>query len=131
MNDNTFELNGARYRVGTLNARQQLHVARRLIPVQAAIAEAADTLGENHTEAALLRQIGSVVAQMPDVEVDYILDVCLGVVQRLDGERWAPVQVAQRLMYQDLDMSGLLRLTFEVIRVNLSSFFSLAAVASA
>ena len=83
---------------GRLNAFQQLHVVRRLAPV---------TEGE-----------------LPDADVDYILNACLDVTQiRQDTGGFARLRVNGVIMFP-LDLTMLLGIAAHVLKDNLSGFFA-------
>lgn len=131
------------FRIGRLDAMKQLHVARRLGPIMAGLGSSimellqqerpADAEGEEGGSAAsmqkeaamlaLMAPIMDVVAEMPDETVDYIVRTCLSVVQRRQGDKWAPMMRGTNFMFQDVDMTLLIRLTVEVVKENLGGFF--------
>lgn len=125
----TTEIKGATYSIGRLTPRQSFHVMRRLIPVQAALfaalegAKEAASKSQDAWMAALLGPVGDAVARLPEADVDYLFDTCLAVVSRQQAERFAPIQVQGQLMFADIDMSTMLRLTMAVVKENLSDFF--------
>jgi hypothetical protein len=144
------EINGQQYRIGKLDARKQLHVARRLAstPMSVligagaepgelpdAIRARAEASGFDPAEAqnllpmllpALsLRSLG----ELSEADCDYIVNNCLSVCHRQSGangaQNWLPVFNAQagQLAFQDIDLDGMLQLTVQVLRENLGSFF--------
>lgn len=137
------EINGQVYSIGKLDAMTQFHVARRLAPVFAALTSAImgakipkmpeglspEDLKKAVEEAqflAIAEPIMKVMATMPDADVNYVLNTCLGVVTRQVGNSQAPVMIDGALMFQDIDMQLMLRLVSDVLRSNLSSFFGQA-----
>ena len=124
------------YRVGRLSAKQQLHVFRRLGPILAAVGKpvgdmvkgygslkaAEDSGAGNLSE--LLAPVMNELSRMPDADVDYIIDTCLAVCSRLEGERYAPMMRQGVLVFQDIDMVIMVRLAIEVIKDNIGNFFS-------
>lgn len=117
-----------KYQVGVMPARVQFHVARRLAPMLAPIAAqvkdgkfAADNLMD------ALGPMAEVLAGMPDKDVDFILDACLGCCQ-MHNERhnvWGPVTAPNgRLMDETVKMPELLQLAWRVIEENLGNFFA-------
>lgn len=122
------EVGGINYHVGKLNPMTQFHITRRLAPLLATLgmsmvrlkelAKAADK--EDFVE--LIGPLSGVVAAMSDEDSSYIINTCLSVVTREDKGGFAPIQVEGRLMYEDIDMIAMLRLTFEVLRHNLAGF---------
>ena len=124
-----FEVAGHKYRAGRLDAMTQFHVTRRLGPALVVAGVTFKMMQEGMRTTledwvAVAGPIMEVVSKMSDTDVDYIIFRCLAVVQRRDGDRWAPVLTQDRdaLMYQDLDMAEMLRLTVEVLRGNLANF---------
>lgn len=131
----TIEVNGAQYLIGKLDARTQFHVFRRLGPLLAVVGvpvmqmmAAHKSLKEAEAQggqlAALLAPVMDALSKMSDTDVDYVLDRCLAVCARLEGERPAPVMRQGVLVYQDLDMVAMVRLAIEVVKENLGNFFS-------
>lgn len=121
-----FEINGQQYRSAKLNARQQFHVARRLAPVFGGLAEASQ--GASPDFAHFLQPIADAIAGMSDADCDYILDTCLGVVQRQQGSAWAQILVNKAQMFDDIDLGVMLQLASKVITENLGGFFQGSAV---
>lgn len=133
---NEIEVAGHTYAVGRLDSFKQFHVARRIAPVQIAagisfseLAKAMMVPGEEEkdvSEEAMAKAflpVIELVSKLPDADVDYVLKVCLGVVKRKEGERYAPLYAGDTLMYQDLSMPSMIRLVMEVIKVNVGDFF--------
>lgn len=123
-------IDGNRYRTGRLTPYQQLHVARRLAPLlTGAEALISAVMSEDDVDLRLaLKQLAPVseaLAKMPDAEVEYVLDLCLGVVTRLDRDAWSLVLPTPGAppMFQDITMSVMLQLAVAVIRENVESFF--------
>ncbi|UNA00777.1 tail assembly chaperone protein [Edwardsiella phage vB_EpM_ZHS] len=124
---------GKKYRVGTLDAMQQLHVGRRIAPLVATLGLSLDLGaifgGRKLSVEELLPTIGPIshiLSAMTDEHVDYIVATCLGVVQREerggDKQLWAPVTNGAKIMYADIDLLGTCRLVVEVLRANLGDF---------
>jgi hypothetical protein len=68
---------------------------------------------------------------MSDEDVDYVLDVCLGVCQRLqpNGQGAPVIARGGGLMFEDIDMGQMMQLAVKVIQENLGGFFPGAAAA--
>lgn len=117
------EIEGKVYRAAAkLNAFQQFHVVRRVLPVLSSVFEGDD--------AGFMRRAIGAMAGMPDADCDFVLRTCLAVVQRQQGQAWAPVIAPQQglaMMFDDIGLTELMQLTVEVIKENLSGFFSAAA----
>ena len=119
------EINGQLYRVGKMPALTQFHVSRRLAPVLAAMGFSAEKFAGASIEDAL-GPIAQVVAKMPEDDVNYIIFAALDVVQRKQGERYSPVRAGNgRMLFEDIDMPTMLRLTVEAVKVSLGGFFAL------
>ncbi len=123
-------INGADYQIGQLDARRQLHVGRRLMPVMAPIAAMLQTAqsGEVSDPMAALMPIANAISRMEDDEMDYIISHCLSVVQRQNtkhGGGWGPVVASNgRLMFDDIKLVHMLQIVAAVIKENLGPFFS-------
>lgn len=123
------ELNGINYQIGKLDALTQFHVTRRLLPILATAGIGVSQLKGMKTVEdfmPLLGPITAIVASMSDDDSNYVIFTCLSVVKRqVTPESWANLTTPERkLMYQDLDMIMMLRLTFEVLRENLMGFLT-------
>lgn len=122
-------LNGINYQIGKLDALTQFHVTRRLLPILATAGIGVSQLKGMKTVEdfmPLLGPITAIVASMSDEDSNYVIFTCLSVVKRqVTAESWANLTTPERkLMYQDLDMVMMLRLTFEVLRENLMGFLT-------
>jgi len=132
-------INGHAYRIGTLDAKRQFHVVRRLAPVLAASGTAArawlarnpvDQQASQATPAVGLADLfdafgplAEAVGGLSDDNTDYVLNTCLAVCQRNTGTAWAAVATRDgHLMFADLSMVEMLRLTMAVLQENLSGF---------
>lgn len=147
MNAPHIDINGHKYSIGVLDAFKQFHVARRIAPILSSMtasfqaileadtklttAPAAPEAGETPEPppadlsglASVMQAVAEVVARMPEEDVDYVLRACLAVAKRQDGERWARVMNGTTLMYQDIDMAVMMRITVATVKENLGSFF--------
>ena len=152
-----FTVNDIPYRTRhKLNARQQFHIARRIAPVvsvigavlpmlQAALAqqtmtpetEGVSEEGQARAMAqrvsdleALGRPIMEALGRLSDPDCDYVLDLCLSVVQRYQGSNgsgaWADVWSvrASRIVFEDIELPEMMQIAMEVLRENLMGFFS-------
>ena len=147
-----FKVGEHTYRAGKLNARQQFHVGRRISPligqmfavgpVISGIAAArramedGDNVSEDDAEdtvratEAMLVPFTRALAALSDADCDYVLDRCLGVVQRLTGTNgagaWGDVfnARANRIMFEDIDLMQMMQITAEVLMDNLGGFFA-------
>lgn len=122
-------LDGHVYRIGRMDALTQFHVARRLGPVIASLAEG----GADFSILDVMAGATQVIAKMSDEDVNYIINRCLLVVARVvEGSRPAPVMRGNQFMFNDITMPQMVRLAVEVIKENLGPFFPglLAAIAT-
>ncbi|UGB47000.1 hypothetical protein LQ772_06830 [Frateuria edaphi] len=122
-----FEINGQTYQAAKLDAFKQFHIARRLAPLHAGLSKAmgGGTLGED----AFSPAIAEAVAGMPDADCDYILQSCLAVVKRRQGDRWVSIMAvgAKALTFDDIDMGAMLQVAGQVITENIGGFFGASA----
>lgn len=126
MND-IVEVGGHKYRIGRIDARKQFHVARRLAPLLAGMSGIPD---KSAGFAAFLGPLADALSGMSDEDVDYVLDVCLSVCQRIQPNGHpAPVMTRGGLMFEDIDMGQMIQLAVKVIQENLGGFFPGAAAA--
>lgn len=130
------------YRVGRLNARQQLHIVRRIMPVFANSAPMLLAIwrrmhaGEQISVEEMTLSFGSgadAFKSMSDADVDYVVSETLSVVvRRLDGGTgWGPVIAPNgMIVYADISWSQTLQLVWLVIKENVLNFFNDAPSAS-
>jgi hypothetical protein len=112
------EIEGQRYVVDKLDTRTQFHVVRRIAPLMAARAADGD----------MLANIAKAMGAMTDADANYVLDACLAKVRRREGDRMAAVIASGgHLMFDDIDMSAMLRLAYAVLQeAKLPDFFPTA-----
>jgi len=122
-------IDGNIYRIARLNAMDQFHVTRRLMPMLAAMGISAaqiKSFGQGQVKAdELMALVGPAIGTMAAMDNDtatFIINTCLGACERQVGERFAPVMTNGRFMYEDIDMVVMLQLTFEVCRFNFAGF---------
>lgn len=119
-------IRGEVYRTGILDARRQLHVARRLAPVVAAMAKSGqiNATDKDSILVAVFSSAASILASMSDQDVDYVLNTCLGACQRRQGDQWASVMAAGGgLMFQDMRGDDMFKIAQTTIQENLRDFF--------
>lgn len=124
------------YRIGKLNAMQQWHVARRMMPVVMAMGSGVISAMNTPDEAAgdmLLDAFGPVadaLAKMSDADTEYVINTCLSVCQRKQSEQYAPVRSSGGLMFTDIDMQVMMKLAMAVIKEHrLADFTSVLPIA--
>lgn len=129
----TVEVGGHQYAIGRIDARKQFHIARRIAPLLAGLGSSAFKKGENADGfAKFLGPIADALSKMSDEDVDYVLDVCLSVCQRVQPNgQGAPIMSrAGGMMFNDIDMPQMVQLAVKVIQENMSGFFPGAPAAS-
>lgn len=125
------EVLGATYRVGKMNALTQLHIGRRLLPALVAVGVRAEDLGKAGSPAGLadlMEPAVKLMGSMTDEDVNYVLFKSLACVTRRQGERFAQIVVGERMVFEDIDMPSMIRLTGAVLQENLGGFFALLPV---
>jgi hypothetical protein len=124
----TVEVGGFQYRIGRIDARKQFHVARRLAPLLAGMTGLPDKAAGF---SGFIGPLTDALSGMSDEDVDYVLDVCLGVCQRMQPNGHGAPVIARGggLMFEDIDMGQMVQLAVKVIQQNLSGFFPGAAAA--
>lgn len=145
--EDQIELAGGTYKIGTLDAFKQFHVARRLAPALFALSEAAASVGEagnsflNDSESSdaqddapksnsgtvavlvAFRPVAEAIARMSDDDANYVLKTCLSVVFRQQGTGWQRIMVKDNLLFQDITMQTMMQLAARVIQGNMGNFF--------
>jgi tail assembly chaperone len=121
MNDLTpteIELEGNWYRLGNIPARTQLHIMRRIAPLQ----------GVTVLSGGSLIHMARVLADMPEADVDYVLDATLLSVTRKSGEGWANIVNAQGgSAFADIGPVLQFKLAQAAIKVFQDPFFAMLA----
>lgn len=127
------ELNGQAYRLNKLNAMTQFHVSRKLASVLPSVlpllssvrngALAAAMAGDADELAKAAEPFGKALAEMSDENANYVLNTCLSVVLRKQGDSWRPLQSPECvLLFDDVDLGTLLPLVFRVLKESLGGF---------
>jgi hypothetical protein len=119
------ELGGHTYRAGTIDARTQFHIVRRLGPVLSELVPAVKA-NESGDGLSALPALAGALAKISDVDADYVLFGLLKVVsRRLDSAGgWGPVCAGTTLMYDDITMPLMLQLAWQSFQQNCGSFFT-------
>jgi hypothetical protein len=144
-----FVVGGHHYRSRKLNAKQQLHIARRLsgtsmhfllttetdndLPqaIETAASESGMSVSDIKAIVPNLMPIISLRAlgQLSDADADFVVNTCLSVLQRQSGTNgavtWTNVLNPQTSIpqFQDISLKEMLELTVSVLRENLADFF--------
>lgn len=108
------------YRLLPINARTQLHIVRRIAPLS----------GITALSQGSILHIARSISQMPEDDVDYVLDACLARVQRKSGTDWAAVLTANgKVAFDDIGGVEQFQLAQAAIRVFQDPFFAMLAAA--
>ncbi len=121
------ELSGNNYKIGKLSAMQQLHIVRRLAPTIFALSSATstDTPKTDFEALSALAPVADMISKMSDEDSEYVVKSCLSVVFRQNATGWAKIQAGNgNLMFDDIDLSAMMKLTFEVVKDNLGNFLT-------
>ncbi len=116
-------IDGKTFGIGKLNAFEQLHVFRRVMPIMKPVLQVIRMPG-GASQLDMVMAMSETLSTLPDEQLDYVINKCLSVASRKDGERFYPIMRGGTCMYQDMDMPQLLRLTWEVLMENFRPFFS-------
>ena len=128
-------IKGQTYLCGKLNARQQLHIVKRLAPVLQGLlpiwamiqqSEAGD-ISPNDLGMHAAVAISNTIGQLSDEASDYVLDLCLSAVRFKSPQgTWAPLRVqngsGQVMIDAADDLAVQMRLLWEVLYENLQNF---------
>lgn len=123
------------YRIGKLNAIQQLHVSRKIAPVlpqilpaMAASQALMASLSEGNPDIAglssMLTPVAEALAAMPDADAEYVFNVCLSTVQLQQGNAYVSIwnPDTQRSQFDFIDFFLMLRLVIKVIWGSMGNF---------
>ena len=124
--ENEIELDGKLYKIQSMNVFTQFHVARRLAALAPAILMYLQTPIEDRNNLVLFYSMTDAFASMSETDVNYILTNCLNTVFRKQDSGWAKIQTDTGLMFNDITMPDMLKLTWEVIMKDIASFFPTA-----
>lgn len=136
--ENSFELNGRKFKIGKLDAFRQFHIVRRIGPLLAdvipAMAEITAAKVDDLSEAEKLEVFGKIaqpimkgLSKLSDTDADYVLYRLLSCVEveQKEFNSWARIATDSGLMIQDLDLPVLLQAAGRAFMFNLSGFFAL------
>jgi hypothetical protein len=125
-----FTIKEHEYLSNKLNALQQAHLMRRLLPIVSSLAGLAKLSsgpdGKVSTEIAkdAFSPIANALSELSDESFNYIVNLCMGSVMRKDSERYVPAWNKHALLpqYEDIDLGVMLLIIGNVIQDNLSGF---------
>jgi len=122
-----FTIGEQHYRTAKLDAFKQFHISRKLLPVLSGLFGRAGMAGpEGQVDVtSIIDGVSATLASMPDADCEYVLQQCLAVTSRQQGNAWAKVwdSNSRSLMFDDIDMSVMLQITVKVVQENLGNFF--------
>jgi hypothetical protein len=124
------QLGGQTYQLHKLDAMSQWHLTRRLAPVLATIGISVGSLPKADQALDLdkfmpmIGPVAQMLSMMSDETSEFIIYKCLTAVRRKDTDKWFPLLAndGRTLMYADIDMVAMLRLTVAVLKHNLLNF---------
>lgn len=131
------EINGQSYRTGKLNAFKQGHIAKRMLPIMAAMGDVAvslfkgggteaqlETALSDKSLASVFEPLSHALARLSDEDQDAIFKLCLAVTARKTAGGFSPVVTPNGdLLFEDMDLQVVLKLVSIVVKENLSNFF--------
>jgi hypothetical protein len=125
-------IDGAIYAIGTLSAKKQIHVAKRLTPFLAAIlphvAELRDSkLSVMERIQLVFPDLAGMISKLSDEDSDFVIDTCLSVVKLKQETGWANLMNSAGGYQFPLTALAMLQLTAEVVQENLAGFFPTAS----
>lgn len=119
------EIDGVAYRIGRMNALRQFDVVRRLGPMVPIMAQQLREGAEKIDGARWIMGVAvGAAAEVKQADSDFVVQTCLGVVQRKDpvSGAWVPVLMGGQVS-DDIDLSVILEVLDAVLQENLSRFF--------
>ncbi|ERK09967.1 putative bacteriophage protein [Serratia fonticola AU-AP2C] len=125
-----FEINNQQYRATKLNVFDQLKVSRKLLPVLSGLLGEIKVIkqlktGQITIEDALKTALPAVAQTLSDLseeDSNAIIHPCLSVVLRQQGNTYAPIFSNGQLMFDDIDLMGMLQIVARVVGDSLGNF---------
>lgn len=124
-----FEIKGQQYRTAKLSVFDQLKVSRKLLPVLAGmmsdfngIKSAAQGGDVYQALEKALPKIADSLSVMSEEDTNAIIHPALAVVARQHGKGWTPVFSHGELMFDDIDLFGMLQMVGRVVGDSLGNF---------
>lgn len=124
-------VDGHEYRIGDrkLSCMEQFHITRRLGPAIIIAGVSLKMILEGKKVsldgfAGVAGSVMDVISHMSDEDVEYVIYKCMRCVDRRQSGVWAPVTTpgGQDFMFADMDQAVMVRMTWEVIQINLANF---------
>lgn len=134
--ENSFELNGRKFKLNKIDPFKQFHVVRRIAPIlsemlpsmKGAAAKDIDKLSEEEKLDLVTKFAGPIMmglSRLSDADADYVLYCLLSSVEmQQSAGNWAKVATNSMLMLQDLELAQLLNIGGRAFMFNLSGFFA-------
>jgi len=109
-----------------MDACTQLHVARRISPLLGSLGDAYKKfLASGKDPLVVLEPVSLAVAELKDSDVNYVVNACLAVCQRKQGEAvWANMTSNGGLQFEDTELPELLLICWNVLQENLGRFMA-------
>lgn len=120
-----FTIDGIAYKSAKMPARTQVHVLRRMGKMVDPLFR---LMGNGVNDEAAVLAFAEAIGLLSDEEVDYVMDNCLAVTKRRQGEAWAGVLApdGKTCMFQDMDAAVQLQAIAHVLRDNYDPLFQKA-----
>jgi hypothetical protein len=121
-----FEVDGMQFVSTKMPAMVQFHVLRALSPIIAQIGPQFITRPDSVAEVVQrLTPALTILAEMPEDKVNYILFKCMSYVKLRVGTQLAPIfnEHAQRMMYDNIGFETMMQILLNVLGENFSGFF--------
>jgi hypothetical protein len=125
------EINGIQYRSNNkINAIDQYLIAKRLVPILDVLQKVSRVRPEDEEAPDPILSLAEGVSKLSDEDSMFIFNKTLTGVQSKRGDHWALIwnPQAKQLQFDDIDMTVMLRLTFEILSETMGSFLGSQAV---
>lgn len=125
------EFLGNTYSIGNMSVRDKFHVNRRIIPllpkmipIYMQLANGKSLMDNLGDMPEVLGPFAAELAALPDQTLDYVIDKCMGVVQRKHDRGWSRVWSGPGgvSMFDDIDLDVMLPLVTQVLVETLGPF---------
>lgn len=110
------------YLIGKMNATDQFHVFRRVMPLLAPILESIRSgIGFGPL---MLVKISEDIAKLSDEQLNYVINACMSVVEVQTAGKPLKLIVNGRQMFGDMDLPVMLQITWAVLMENFKPFLT-------
>jgi hypothetical protein len=121
-----FELEGQTYKAEKINAINQFHILRRLMPVLGNVAPFLNNEGLNGFDA--LPPLADAIGKLSDSDSEYVIYGLLKSITRKEpsGMGWSQIHNGHDIMFLDIktNMKIMMSLAINAFKFNMSGFFS-------